>query len=67
MSVMLKFVVALAYLASALGFSLGGVPKVARNLKIATLQMSTPDAPAGNFAVLTIIEMPSVVLIKNLC
>ena len=47
MSVMLKFVVALACLASALGFSLGGVPKVARNLKIATLQMSTPDAPAG--------------------
>ena len=46
---MLKIVVALACLASALGFSLGGVPKVARNVKVASLQMSTPDAPAGKF------------------
>ena len=46
---MLKIVVALACLASALGFSLGGAPKVARNVKIATLQMSTPDAPAGKY------------------
>jgi hypothetical protein len=57
---MLKIVVALACLASALGFSLGGAPKVARNVKIATLQMSTPDAPAGKYNRCRTVEIPSV-------
>lgn len=59
---MLKIVVALACLASALGFSLGGAPKVARNVKIATLQMSSPDAPTGKYRRFRTANIPSVAI-----
>ena len=46
---MLQIVVVLACLALTLGFNFGNLPRVARNVKFTSLQMSTPEAPAGSY------------------
>ena len=51
---MLQIVVVLACLALTLGFNFGNSPRVARNVKFTSLQMSTPEAPAGSYFSYTI-------------